>query len=190
MNNKNQCKEPWFAVNLSLIFGGIGQLYAEKKVKGCIIIIIQLLLIGVGVGMFFYSNTSIKQIMVLGLIYLIISIWNLFDAYKSVSQNNNSSFEKERKGLKDYWLAVFLSVFFSLFVVYHTYKISEIREEKNNKLIKILLVIYLIVQLVPLFVIMNVTQSFVINGNSMNPILKSGDKILINKFDKKIKRGE
>lgn len=31
-------KEPWFAVNLSMFFAGIGQIYSGRIVRGCILI--------------------------------------------------------------------------------------------------------------------------------------------------------
>lgn len=222
MNNKDRYKEPWFAVNLSSIFVGLGQLYAGKKIKGLLIIVLHFLLIVLKFWMIFYSNVSITKILLLLIIILGFFIWNLFDAYKSVSKNNDSSFERERKECKDPWLAVFLShipgvghmylkkwiwgilfviitilirrpfliILFSLFVVYHVYNIYKVKRKQSNKLIIIFLAIYLIGQVIPFFVTSNIMQSFVIIGGSMSPTINSGERILINKFNKEIERGD
>ena len=51
-------KDPWLAVNLSLFFPGLGQLYAENFVRGLILIIVQSLLIGTGLWSVFNLSSG------------------------------------------------------------------------------------------------------------------------------------
>jgi signal peptidase I len=73
-------KDPWLAVNLSLFFPGLGQLYAANFVRGLIIITVQILFIGTGLWSIFSPEGDVTS----GLIYLAIAIaiyiFNLFDA--------------------------------------------------------------------------------------------------------------
>jgi signal peptidase I len=104
-------KEPWLAVSLSGIFPGVGQIYAGKPLKGWIFVCLTLLLfISVAWTGLSPQGNSILALS-LGLFLVIFSIWNLFDAYKSVRANNDPDFEQRRRSNKDPWLAVFLSRF-------------------------------------------------------------------------------
>jgi signal peptidase I len=105
-------KEPWLAVNLSRILPGIGQIYAGKLLKGCIILLSYFLLIGIG-GWLMLNSTgnALAGIAVLMIALLILPIWNLFDAHYSARSRNFRDFESTRKQSKDAWLAVFLSGF-------------------------------------------------------------------------------
>jgi len=103
-------KEPWLAVNLSMILPGIGQIYAGKLLKGCIILLSYFLLIAIG-GWLMLNSTgnALVGIAVLMIALLILPIWNLFDAHYSASSRNSRDFESTRKQSKDAWLAVFLA---------------------------------------------------------------------------------
>ena len=102
-------KEPWLAVILSTIFPGIGQIYAGKTSRGLLLIVIALILIGLG-GWFTISSTgSIRLGIQLLIGYFLLSLFNLFDAYRCTRKSNNREFENLRRGDKDPWLAVFLS---------------------------------------------------------------------------------
>lgn len=105
----NSVKEPWLAVNLSLFFPGIGQLYAGKIIRGHTLIISQ-------VGLYALSGWLILSQLgniFIGEILLItafaLSIWGIFDAYDCAKTANSPSFEQIRTSQKDPWLAVFLS---------------------------------------------------------------------------------
>jgi signal peptidase I len=73
-------KDPWLAVNLSLFFPGLGQLYAANFIRGLVLITVQSLLIGTGLWSVFSPEGDVAS----GLIYLTIAIgvyiFNLFDA--------------------------------------------------------------------------------------------------------------
>ncbi|HEY9631908.1 MAG TPA: signal peptidase I [Coleofasciculaceae cyanobacterium] len=102
--------EPWLAVNLSMFFPGIGQLYAGERVKGLGFVFIQLILIAIA----FWSILSPtgNTVTGLGCIFLIIItyILNLFDAYACASKQLDVQVsEKIPRTKKDPWFAVFLS---------------------------------------------------------------------------------
>ena len=102
-------KEPWLAVNLSMFFPGIGQIYSGNVRRGIILIISYILLFGIG-GWLIFSPTGDTRIgLVLLLATLPVNIWNLFDAHRCARKANNRSFEELRKTSKDPWLAVFYS---------------------------------------------------------------------------------
>lgn len=115
-------KEPWLAVNLSLLFPGTGQIYAGKVLKGIVILFGEIILFVQAVWSIFspFGNT------VNGLMFFLpitgIYLFNLFDAYNSVkkysfkrqkplnkSPNYKSFSLYSTSSLKEPWLAVFLS---------------------------------------------------------------------------------
>jgi len=102
-------KEPWFAVNLSMVFSGIGQIYSGKVLRGCILIFAQIVLLSLG-GWLVFSPTGNA---IIGAIFLlsfaVIQVWNLFDAHRCIKKENREDFERTRKEVKDPWLAVFIS---------------------------------------------------------------------------------
>lgn len=102
-------KEPWLAVTLSSFWPGVGQVYSGKVIRGWILIVTQVLLLGLG-GWLIFDRTQDTGI---GFIFWIaaglISIWNLFDAHHCSKKSNSFSFESQRRSDKDPWLAVFLS---------------------------------------------------------------------------------
>jgi len=103
-------KEPWLAVNLSKLFPGLGQLYAGKMVRGCVIAILTLLLYVIGFWLFLgATNNGLVGIVLLFIAAIGLPIANLFDAHRCARQGNSPDFERNRKAAKDPWLAVFLS---------------------------------------------------------------------------------
>lgn len=103
-------KEAWLAVNLSMFFPGIGQLYAQKLGRGLFWLIVVGLLIVIASWSIFGANgntlTGILLFLLVGGIYLI----NLFDAYHCVDLNcPKKQAEKIPRKYKDPWFAVFLS---------------------------------------------------------------------------------
>lgn len=102
-------KEPWLAVNLSIILAGAGQVYSGKTAKGIFLGLVNISSI-VGLILFVikpsdYSILGLSLILVSILIYL----WNILDAYKSAKKGNTPDFENKRKKNKDAWLAALLS---------------------------------------------------------------------------------
>lgn len=117
-------KEPWLAVNLSLFFPGIGQIYAGHLGKGIVFTVSQLLLLAIAA----WSVFSPAGNTVTGLSFLALGagvyVLNLFDAHKSVKKQTpqqpkatpapkkqaHSSFSLSPSSFKkDPWQAVFLS---------------------------------------------------------------------------------
>lgn len=108
--NSTLAPEPWLAVNLSMFFPGIGQLYAGEKLKGLGFFSSQVMLIAIAIWSIFSPTGNT----VIGLVCLVpitaIYILNLFDAYYSATkQLNNQVSENIPRINKDPWFAVFLS---------------------------------------------------------------------------------
>lgn len=105
-------QEPWLAVNLSRLIPGLGQIYIGSTIKGLIILASYFFLIGLGVYLIINSsgNFLVGLIMFIAT-WLLLPIWNFFDAYYSTTKENTSEFEFARKQSRDAWLAVFLSGF-------------------------------------------------------------------------------
>lgn len=105
-------REPWFAVNLSWLLPGIGQIYAGKYRKGLTILLSYYLLMAIGFWFLIdpLGNAVVGMIILLSTLVIYL-IWNLFDAHRTTSLVNSTEFESARKQHKDAWLAVFLSGF-------------------------------------------------------------------------------
>jgi signal peptidase I len=109
-NGKN--KEPWFAVNLSGILPGIGQIYAGKTAKGYTILASFYILISIGGWLLIDTiGNPLMGIVIILFAGVFLPIWNLFDSYHTAKSVNSREFESDRKQNKDAWLAVFLSGF-------------------------------------------------------------------------------
>ncbi len=102
-------KEPWLAVNLSMLWPGIGQIYSGKVLRGWLFIISPILLSGLGGWLIFAPTGDIVIGLILLLTSALVGIWSLFDAHRSARKTNSIRFEELRKSSKDPWLAVFLS---------------------------------------------------------------------------------
>lgn len=102
-------KEPWLAVNLSMFWPGIGQIYSGKIIRGCIFIASQIVFYALGGWLFFSPTGNILIGLSCFLASALVGIWSLFDAHRCAKKANSSSFEELRKSSKDPWLAVFLS---------------------------------------------------------------------------------
>lgn len=102
--------EPWLAVNLSMFFPGIGQLYVGERVRGLGFLCSQLILIAIAAWSIFSPNgntvTGISCLFPITAIYIL----NLFDAYFCARRQLNVQLsEKIPRIKKDPWFAVFLS---------------------------------------------------------------------------------
>jgi signal peptidase I len=117
-------KEPWLAVNFSLFFPGIGQIYSGKLGKGIVFTVSQILLLAIAAwSVFSPAGNTVTGLVFLGLgagVYVL----NLFDAHKSVKKQTpqqpkaitnpkkqaHSSFSLSPSSVnKDPWQAVCLS---------------------------------------------------------------------------------
>jgi signal peptidase I len=100
-------KNPWLAVNLSMFFPGVGQIYAGERVRGWIIICAQLGLLTFGFWVLFspYGHTLLGA----GFLFaaLIIHIMGLIDTYERMMQTRNIEINEEMK--RNSWFIVFLT---------------------------------------------------------------------------------
>lgn len=102
--------EPWLAVNLSMFFPGIGQLYAGEKLKGWGLICCQVVLLAIAFWSIFSPRGNTITGLVCLLLVIIIYFFSLFDAYNCVKEQLNEQVsEKIPRIVKDPWFAVFLS---------------------------------------------------------------------------------
>lgn len=102
--------EPWLAVNLSMFFPGIGQLYVGERIRGLGFLCTQLVLIAIAVWSIF--SPSGNTVTGLGCLFpiVIIYIGNLYDAYFCAQKQLEVQVsEKIPRINKDPWFAVFLS---------------------------------------------------------------------------------
>jgi signal peptidase I len=95
-------KEPWLAVNLSLFFPGIGQIYAGEYSKGMSSILIQIGLIAMAFWSIYDPQGSTVTAIFCGIFLVTFYLANLFDAYYCIDRTRKSK-------TRDPWYAVFLS---------------------------------------------------------------------------------
>jgi TM2 domain-containing membrane protein YozV len=108
--NSQSVLEPWLAVNLSMFFPGIGQLYAGKKSRGWGFICCQAALMAIAFWSIFSSNGNTVIGLACLCIAFILYIFGLFDAYNCViEQLDIQDYEKIPRINKDPWFAVFLT---------------------------------------------------------------------------------
>lgn len=103
-------RHPWLAVNLSLFFPGLGQIYARKYLRGLSLIIIQIGLLTIAFWSIYAPQGN--TIIALLLIFILITIYfaNLFDAYYCIPKSSkNSAIALRSNQSKDPWYALFLS---------------------------------------------------------------------------------
>jgi signal peptidase I len=109
ISSTSRNKEPWFAVILSSLIPGLGQIYSQQVLRGVIWLLLLWGLAGLGVWLILNPTTSFS----LGILALVgswvLSIVHLFDAHFCARHHNSSDFEATRKSVEDPWLAVFLS---------------------------------------------------------------------------------
>lgn len=103
-------KNSWFAVNLSMFFPGIGQLYAGERLKGIGFIVSGLVLIASASWSIFSATGNTVTGLICLLLFAIAYTFNLFDAHACLSQSvPMHKFEKIPRINKDPWFAVLLS---------------------------------------------------------------------------------
>ncbi len=105
-------REPWLAVNLSLLFTGLGQVYGGRVTRGAGLILVQIGLIAFGIWQILAPFGAPLAGVLLLLAFLVIHTWSLFDAHGVARSANSVGFEAVRKETRDPWLAVFLGQFF------------------------------------------------------------------------------
>lgn len=100
--------EPWLAVNASLVFPGLGQLYSRHWLKGSLMLTIAAALLGYAVWSIFAAEGD--TLMGLGAIAVFTGLYSLgiLDAYRG-TQPGYATRISVPKGKRDPWYAVFLA---------------------------------------------------------------------------------
>jgi signal peptidase I len=105
-------REPWLAVNLSLLLPGIGHFYAGRPRIAWMLILVMLATLAIAIYCLLAPNGSVgfSAFMIMEGIFLPILV--LIAAHRAVARRNSLEFEAHRKQAKDGWLAFFLSRIF------------------------------------------------------------------------------
>ena len=77
-------KEPIVSVILSFVFPGLGQFYNGQSTKGIYFIILAVV------------SIILTVILIGGLIYLLIWLWSIIDAYNSAEKFNRGEFVEDK----------------------------------------------------------------------------------------------
>ncbi|HEY9700967.1 MAG TPA: signal peptidase I, partial [Allocoleopsis sp.] len=106
-------KTPWLAVNLSMLFPGLGQIYAGEKFKGLTLIFLEIILILIA----FWSLLSANGNTIIGWSLLLLSVLvymlNLFDTHFCMKKiMGDELIEDIPRHHKDAWYAVCLNQIF------------------------------------------------------------------------------
>ena len=100
--------DPWLAVNYSLVFPGLGQLYSAFWLKGLSLVAIAFALLGYAVWSIFGANgQTMLGFWAIGL-FLVLYSFSILDAYRG-TQPGYATRISIPQGKSDPWYAVFLS---------------------------------------------------------------------------------
>jgi len=103
-------KEPWLALILSLLYPGIGHIYASRLGRGVSLFACTIFLYMAGFWSLISTNCSVIISWLISVVIFILTILACVDALNITRSSNSASFESTRKSNKDTWLAVFLSI--------------------------------------------------------------------------------
>ncbi|MEM7795759.1 MAG: signal peptidase I [Cyanobacteria bacterium P01_C01_bin.118] len=99
---------PWLAVNYSLVFPGLGQLYSAFWVKGLSLVLIAIAMVGYATWSIFGANGQTMQgFWTIGCLLIVYS-FSILDAYRGTQPEYTTRISVP-KGKSDPWYAVFLS---------------------------------------------------------------------------------
>lgn len=103
-------KQPWLAVNLSLFFPGLGQIYAGKYIRGLSLVIVQAASMAIAFWSIYSSQGNTVTALLFIFLLIVVYLANLFDAYYCVPKLPTYLARKgSRNQIKDPWYALFLS---------------------------------------------------------------------------------
>ncbi len=105
-------RQPWLGVCLNAILPGAGHFYARHYVRGILWMLGGVLLMLLFFLVFFYTRLPLLVLVFLSIVsYEIFLVFLLMDIFRCIKKSNAETFERERRSMKDPWLAVFLSFF-------------------------------------------------------------------------------
>ncbi|MEM9266483.1 MAG: signal peptidase I [Cyanobacteria bacterium P01_F01_bin.13] len=100
---------PWLAVNYSLLFPGLGQLYSAFWVKGISLVLIAVVMIGYATWSIFGANgQTMWGFWTIGC-FLIVYSFSILDAYRGTQPDYATRISVPQGRSSDPWYAVFLS---------------------------------------------------------------------------------
>ena len=101
--------DPWIAVNLSIIWPGLGQLYSKAIAKGIgFILATSILLYLVGWSLFAAEGNTVTGLWLIGVL-AILYVFNLLDAYDTIRPLPNPDPREIYQPTHNRWYALFLS---------------------------------------------------------------------------------
>ncbi|NET10648.1 MAG: hypothetical protein F6K16_39340, partial [Symploca sp. SIO2B6] len=100
---------PWIAVNLSVIWPGLGQLYGQARIKGGFLAIATLVLLTYsGWSLFAADGNTLTGLLVV-VVLAVLYVANLFDAYNTIRPLPKASPKEVYQPTQNRWYAIFLS---------------------------------------------------------------------------------
>ena len=104
----SDCLNPWLAVNYSLVFPGLGQLYSAFWLKGISLILLTAIMLGYAIWSIFGANgQTMWGFWTIGCVLVVYS-FSILDAYRG-TQPGYATRISVPQGKSDPWYAVFLS---------------------------------------------------------------------------------
>lgn len=102
-------KKPWLAVNLSMLFPGVGQIYAGERIRGWVIVLTQIGMLAFGFWVLFspYGHTLLGA----GFLFaaLIIHVMGLIDTYERMTDTTRIELNEVTR--RNPWFIIFLNQF-------------------------------------------------------------------------------
>ena len=105
-----RAKEPWLAVAVSWLCPGLGHLYIRQKTKGICLLVTAVALQFTALWSLLVANCEPYVFFLLVIAYLPFTVFASLDAYRKARGPRTGRAEKAKRGPKNPWLAVFLSL--------------------------------------------------------------------------------
>ncbi|MFP4054633.1 MAG: hypothetical protein ACLFV7_12300 [Phycisphaerae bacterium] len=108
-SNEDLFKEPWLAVNLSLLLPGAGQFYSGSWIRGAVLLVSWLACLATGAWL--TASELLPWYAAAGVLGAAAGVWaySLSNAHRLAKQLNTKNMEQKRRSAKDPYLAAFLA---------------------------------------------------------------------------------
>lgn len=105
----HQPRDPWIAVNLSVLWPGLGQCYGQAWLKGIVLASVAAGLVGFAVWSIFSVNGNTLTGLLMLLVFSLVFLGSLLDAYNTLKPLPKPSVAEVYQPQQNRWYAVFLS---------------------------------------------------------------------------------